>query len=536
MTSTLSIEVPPAPDPPPAQPAKWKRPNQTSGLVAKVILVGLVDALLIVALTQCISAKWWLAVGFFVFALVAVNAVYFSGRTLPLKYLLPGLLFLIVFQLYMMVYTGYASFTNYGTGHLGDKQSAIEAIETQSVIAVPASPDYVIVPIVKDGTVSLLVTDPATGTVSVGTSAGLAAAPAGDVQRTGDQVTGLAGYQSLDLATLTANPSYLRQFVSLRPPIDAASGIYLKPTSVTSAAQAEPGYVYDADQNAMINQSTGVVYTADQNTGNFVSQDGERLFPGWKVGVGFDNYKSLFTDSTLRSRFLPITLWTFVFAILTTLLNFSLGLALALVLRERRMRGQGVYRVLLIIPFGLPVILTALVWKGMLNTDFGLINQILGTHTAWLTEPNLARFSVLMVNLWLGFPYFFLVCSGALTAIPEDLKEAAFVDGAKPLHAFRTVVLPMLLVATAPLLVTTFAFNFNNYTLIQLLTGGGPFGGSTIDGGSTDLLINFTYRKAFNNSAQQLGLASAIAMVIFVIVGSVSAFGFRLTRRLEDMS
>src|SRR6476620_8895393 len=140
MTSTLSIDVPPAPDPPPAQPAKWKRPNQTSGLVTKVILV---------ALTQCISAKWWLAVGFFVFALVAVNAVYFSGRTLPLKYLLPGLLFLIVFQLYMMVYTGYASFTNYGTGHLGDKQSAIEAIETQSVIAVPGSPEYAIVPVVK---------------------------------------------------------------------------------------------------------------------------------------------------------------------------------------------------------------------------------------------------------------------------------------------------------------------------------------------------------------------------------------------------
>ena len=94
------------------------------------------------------------------------------------------------------------------------------------------------------------------------------------------------------------------------------------------------------------------------------------------------------------------------------------------------MRGQGIYRLLLIVPFGLPAILTALVWKGMLNTDFGLINQILGADIPWLTEPNLARFSVLMVNLWMGFPYFFLVCSGALTAIPDDLKEAAYVDGA----------------------------------------------------------------------------------------------------------
>ena len=114
----------------------------------------------------------------------------------------------------------------------------------------------------------------------------------------------------------------------------------------------------------------------------------------------------------------------------------------------------------------------------MLNTDFGLINQMLGADIGWLTEPNLARFSVLMVNLWMGFPYFFLVCSGALTAIPADLKEAAFVDGASGRYAFRTVVLPLLLVATAPLLVTTFAFNFNNYTLIELLTGGGPFPGT----------------------------------------------------------
>lgn len=199
------------------------------------------------------------------------------------------------------------------------------------------------------------------------------------------------------------------------------------------------------------------------------------------------------------------------------------------------MRGKGIYRVLLIIPYGLPVILTALVWQGMLNADFGIVNQILGANIQWLNDPWLAKFSVLMVNLWMGFPYFFLVCSGALTSVPADLKEAAFVDGASSRHAFRTVVLPLLLVATAPLLVTTFAFNFNNYTLINLLTGGGPFSGSAINGGSTDLLINYTLRVAFTPANQQMGLASAIAMLIFVIVGSVSAYGFRLTRKLEEI-
>jgi arabinogalactan oligomer/maltooligosaccharide transport system permease protein len=219
---------------------------------------------------------------------------------------------------------------------------------------------------------------------------------------------------------------------------------------------------------------------------------------------------------------------------MTTFLNFALGLTMAMVLNERRMRGQGIYRLLLIVPFGIPFILSALVWKAMLNTDFGFINQVLTSDIPWLNDPGLARFSVLMVNLWSGFPYFFLVCSGALTAIPNDLKEAAYVDGASGRYAFRTVILPLLLVATAPLLVTTFAFNFNNYTLIELLTGGGPFPGTLQEGGSTDLLINWTFRQAFG-TPQQLGLASAIAMFIFVIVGTVSAYGFRLTRRLEEI-
>ena len=130
----------------------------------------------------------------------------------------------------------------------------------------------------------------------------------------------------------------------------------------------------------------------------------------------------------------------------------------------------------------------------MLNTDFGLINQILpGDPIPWLTDATLARFSLLMVNLWLGFPYFLLVCSGALTAIPADLKEAAYVDGAGGLHAFRTVVLPLLLISTAPLLVTTFAFNFNNYTLDRAAHRWWSIRGArSSTAATTDLLINYT--------------------------------------------
>jgi arabinogalactan oligomer / maltooligosaccharide transport system permease protein len=506
-----------------------------SNLIIKIVIVGLVDALLIMALARSISFEWWLAVGFFAFALIAVNVVYFSGRAMPFKYLLPGLLFLLVFQVYTMFFTAYASLTNYGTGHLSDKQSAITAIEQASVTPVEGAPAYSVLPALKDGTVSMVIVDPATGVVSIGTDEGVTTLSDADVQREGDKVVSVNGYEILNLATMSSNPDYKDQWDALRVPIDETEGIYLRPISITKATQAQAGFTYDEAQDAMVNTATGVVYPADGTVGNFISDTGEVLFPGWRVTIGFKNYASLLTDETLRNRFLPITGWTFFFAIATTFLNFSLGLALALVLSERRMRGQGVYRLLLIVPYGLPVILTALVWKGMLNTDFGLINQILGADIPWLTETWLARFSVLMVNLWLGFPYFLLVCSGALTAIPGDLKEAAYVDGASGRYAFRTVVLPLLLVATAPLLVTTFAFNFNNYTLIELLTGGGPYPGTVLEGGSTDLLINYTFRKAFNDSNQQLGLASAIAMVIFLIVGGVSAYGFRLTKRLEEI-
>ncbi|ACV80962.1 ABC transporter permease subunit [Nakamurella multipartita] len=516
--------------------APASRSPGAGNLIIKIILVGLIDALLIYCLAQAWTAGWWPAVVFFAIVLIAVNAVYFTKGNLPLKYLIPGLVFLIVYQLFMMLFTAYLSFTNYGTGHLDSKDAAIVAIQASNVVPVEGGTEYAVVPIEQNGTVSMLVTDPATNQVRIGTNEGLTEVPAGDVQRDGDRVTGVSGYQSLNLASLSGNPDLKAQWDALSPPVNADEGTYLRAISITRAREARSGFTYDEAQDAMINTATGEVYLANNDDGAFINATtGQRLNPGWTVGVGFSNYVKLLTDQTIRESFLPILLWTFAFAILTTFLNFSLGLALALILQERRMRGKGIYRVLLIIPYGLPVILTALVWQGMLNADFGIVNQILGANIQWLNDPWLAKFSVLMVNLWMGFPYFFLVCSGALTSVPADLKEAAFVDGASSRHAFRTVVLPLLLVATAPLLVTTFAFNFNNYTLINLLTGGGPFSGSAINGGSTDLLINYTLRVAFTPANQQMGLASAIAMLIFVIVGSVSAYGFRLTRKLEEI-
>jgi arabinogalactan oligomer/maltooligosaccharide transport system permease protein len=175
----------------------------------------------------------------------------------------------------------------------------------------------------------------------------------------------------------------------------------------------------------------------------------------------------------------------------------------------------------------------------MLNRDYGFINQTLlgGAEIPWLTDPVLAKVAVLTVNLWLGFPYMFLICTGALQSIPSEVYEAGRIDGAKPWRLFRSITMPLLLVSTAPLLISSFAFNFNNFNVIYLTTEGGPKDLSApVDVGATDILITFVYKIAFGGVNRQYGLACAVSILIFLIVATISAISFRKTRALEELS
>ncbi|MDR3202016.1 MAG: ABC transporter permease subunit, partial [Bifidobacteriaceae bacterium] len=205
-----------------------------------------------------------------------------------------------------------------------------------------------------------------------------------------------------------------------------------------------------------------------------------------------------------------------------------------------RLRGQKFYRVLLILPYAFPGFMSALLWRAMLNTDFGVINQTIlgGADIPWLSDPTLAKVSILLVNLWLGYPYMFLVTTGALQSIPGDMMESARVDGASPFRQFRSITLPLLFISVAPLLISSFAFNFNNFNLIYMLTGGGPIHGSDMTKpGSTDILISMVYRVAGADSGKtDYGLATALSIVIFILVGAIAAYSFRQTRKLEEMA
>ncbi len=517
-----------------------------SGWIVKLVILGLIDVLGIWAVVKSFAANWWLAVVFLVIVLIALNITYFRRGGLPLKYLLPGLVFLVAFQLYPAGYTFGASFTNYGTGHLLPQEQVVTAISAKSSRPVEGAPSYTVAPIEKGGQVSMLITDPTQkDTAWIGTPE--AKEEAKNATFTGGKATGVDGYETLNLGSLSANPDFDKQWQELTVPWQEDQGIFLKPQSPTRAAQVKSTVVYDKQADTFTNQETGEVFKANGEVGLYTTSafqagegetgvnQGQFLTPGWPVFVGIDNYTKIFTDPGVRANFIPIMLWSFAFAIGTVLMQFVFGLLLALVMQEKRMRGQKVYRVLLVLPYALPIFMTALVWKGMFNKDFGIINDILGSNIDWLGNGTLAKVALLTVNLWIGYSYMFLVVTGALTAIPGDLKEAAFVDGASGFRAFRTVVLPLLMVSVSPLLIASFSFNFNNFTLVELLTGGGPFPGSPVQGGQTDLLITYTYRLAFGSSVQMLGFASAISMLIFLIVAGVSAYGFRLTKKLEEI-
>jgi arabinogalactan oligomer/maltooligosaccharide transport system permease protein len=241
------------------------------------------------------------------------------------------------------------------------------------------------------------------------------------------------------------------------------------------------------------------------------------------------------TNATLRAGFLTIFAWNVVFALVSVVSTFVLGMLLALLLNDARLRGRALYRSILILPYALPMFVTALVWSSMFNQDYGLINKILHLNIDWLGDPWAAKAAILITNLWLGFPYMFIVCTGALQSIPGDVLEAAKIDGASAMRTMRSVIMPLLLVAVGPLLIASFAFNFNNFGLIFLLTGGGPFEAANTNIGSSDLLITYAYRLAFSGVSPNYGLAATVSIFIFFVVGLMSYQGFRRTKALEEV-
>jgi len=542
----------------------------------RTILVALIDALLVLAAIQFVANSSYSVAILVVIALGLVNWAYLNPRAQASRWLTPGLILMMVFVVYPVVYTSYLSLTNYQTGNLLTRDQAIDRLEQVRIrtgetgatlqMAVYRNADDELALLVAGDGIDPFIgiprspdDEPAPQPVAdlSGTTIDMAAPPAeidgfellsglavtGVSSRLEDAVLDLPGGSTATVATLsTARVEVAGSRFTYDPATDT---LYDAQTDRTCRSGEGTFYCDDVPRDdvqavALLANNTPIV-CSDSTCDNVPLYALDQSLAGWRQVIGFDNYSEIFTNQRIRAPFMRVLVWNVVFAAVSVISTFLLGLGLALALKNERMRGRSIYRSIYIVPYAMPAFLSIFVWQGLLNTQNGQINGLLGNfgipEINWLGGSTIAMFSVLAVNLWLGFPYMFLISSGALTSIPEELLEAARVDGASAWKSFRMVTLPLLLVSTAPLLIGSFAFNFNNFALIYLLTDGGPpLTGYEVPVGATDILISFTFDIAAGaGRGSRYALASAIVVIIFIVLATTSALSFRLTKKLEDI-
>jgi arabinogalactan oligomer / maltooligosaccharide transport system permease protein len=537
--------------------------------------VALFDAFIVFAIPVIVANESWVLLAAFIGAGILVNWAYLSPRAQASKWLTPGLIFMTLFVVFPVIYTFYVSLTNWATGNVLAKDDAIEQLERREIASETAT-------LILDlsvyrngaGEIAFLVSGPEfepffgvarqSGTDPVedpGIDTGVVIDPESPPETIGDfqllaplQLTGIAGQlEALVLDIPGRGIAELETFGTVRVVESGRRFIYDPETDTIFDAQADRTCVAgvgtffcsdvpEEEVSRLSIQQTGSEIRCDDGVCDNVPLSAiDASLSGWISVIGPDNYSTIFTNERIREPFVGVFIWNVLFALGSVFGTFALGLALANALQDERLKGRALYRSIYILPYAIPAFLSALVWRGLLNDQFGQVNRVLDTFgidaIPWLSDPNWAKAAVLLVNLWLGFPYMFLITSGALTSIPTELKEAARVDGASAWTVFRSITLPLLLVSTAPLLIGSFAFNFNNFVLIFLLTNGGPpLTGFDVPVGATDILISFTFDIAQNSGrGNQFALASAIVVLIFLVVAVISAVSFKYTKRLEEV-
>lgn len=528
MASNASLNIPQKPASPPVP------------ILPRLVRFGLLillDAAVIWFLTRLVNLGYYPLAGGLTLILLIVNYVLLRQEAYPLRWMIVGLVLMSLFVIYPILFTVWVAFTNYGEGHLITKEQAIDQILNQKYLPETGrayswtafkSPDgdYALWLQDADGNGYLAKPGEPLSQPQPG-EAGL-----GELDSRGIPAS-LEGYQRLN-AILAATDKNLTQIQF------GEEGTTIQIRSPQEAAELLSLYQYDPDRDAMISQETGVVYSNIRGT--FTSPTGELLRPGFIASVQMTNFRDFFLSPALRGPMVRIVTWNFAFAFLSLFFNFALGLAIAIMFNDPKFPFKKLIRSLLIIPYTVPALITILIWRGMLNPELGVFDRVLenlfGWAPPWFTDQWWAKVAILIVNLWLSYPYFMLICSGALQSISEDYYAAAQVDGASPWQQFWNITLPLLLVAVGPLLVASFTFNFNNFNLIYLFNAGGPpIAGTPTPAGHTDILISYVYNLAFSGSrGVNYGFASAITIVIFFIVGTITLFQFRYTNMWEEVS
>jgi maltose/maltodextrin transport system permease protein len=528
----------------------WKR-AAGAGVAAVVGLLGLWLVFAIYAAGQPL-----LAIG--AFALIGAGLyVYVSRAALAWRYLFPGVVGMLLFVAFPLVYTMWIGFTNYSSTHLLSQARVKAYLLEQTVPDEDHSLEFTLHP-EGDGLRLVLApqansADPAGARAAAPEQAGPGPSGAGSAASRADMIRfvspplKLKGDQAeaATMSVLTANQA-LAPALSTRDQLahrDALMALKLQMPDqrtlvYTGVHEFGPSAaVWRANPDGSLTRvDDQKQYWPDTNTGFYQAADGDRLQPGFKVAVGFANYARMLADQEFRGPFVSIFLWTVLFAALSVAFTLGVGCMLAVLLNWEALRFRTLYRTLLFLPYAVPGFISILVFKGLFNQNFGEINGILnavfGIKPAWFADPLLARTMMLVVNTWLGYPYFLVLCTGLLKAIPVDLYEASAIAGARPLTNFFKITAPLIVKPLSPLIISAFAYNFNNFVLVSLLTNGRPdFLNTKIPAGTTDILVSYTYRIAFLDSGQNFGLAAAISTVIFILVALLSYANLRVAAR-----
>jgi arabinogalactan oligomer/maltooligosaccharide transport system permease protein len=252
--------------------------------------------------------------------------------------------------------------------------------------------------------------------------------------------------------------------------------------------------------------------------------------------IGFQNFIDIFKIDIWRNTFFKVLGWTIVWTFGATTFQIALGMFLAIVVNQKDLKGKAIIRTILILPWAVPAFVSIMVFSGMFNETFGAVNKMilpaLGLEAQpWMTEANWTRLALILIQGWLGFPFIFAMVTGVLQSIPEDLYEAATVDGASIWQKFSKITLPLVLFATAPIMITQYTFNFNNFNVIFLFNNGGPAVPWQTAWG-TDILISWIYRLTMTSA--QYGKAAAITMILSVIIIVVALWQFRKTKSFQE--
>ena len=512
--------------------------NLLFSISLKILILGILDALAIWSIITIIFDGYYWVGGILSLGVIIINYIFLSEKAYPFRYMVPGLIFLIIMVIYPIFYTIFVSFTNYGTGHILSKEQVIEQFENQYYLSEDSATytyqafknnygDLKVILYSLNDESYLCENEKKIIKVNLSDSRFI------DIDKDGiiDQFD---GYKKLDKIQIIQSLNELQNLIFKK------DEYFIKLVSLTEFKVYSKKYQFDSLEDRLLDLKNGIIYYPIE--GYFVSEQGERLAPGFRVSIGFKNFIRLIKSPQISNPFLRVFGWTFLWAFLSVITTFALGLTLAIVLNDPYLKLRKIYRTLLIIPYSIPAFISCLIWRGFFNTEVGIVNRILNNFfqviIPWLQDPIWAKVALVIVNLWLGFPYMMIITLGALQSIPFELGEAASIDGASRWQQFKNITFPLLLVSLAPLLIGSFAFNFNNFNVIYLVTQGRPaIPGAGTPAGSTDILISYTYRLAFEGvRGNQWGLASAVSLIIFIIVAVISAIGFRYTKALEEIS